>query len=129
MKNLSKYITIVSLIFGASIIAPQFGYACSKKSAGTEHSSSKKEHLKKALHKSGCNDKSCKRCKDGGNCEGACKHNSCRCSNSSNSLNLPIPLSAIAEKVFNVTEKHKFGYKECYYSSGFFSIWQPPKIS
>jgi hypothetical protein len=44
-------------------------------------------------------------------------------------LCLPIPIDLKTANPFAEIKKQKFGFKEAYYSSGYSSIWQPPKIS
>jgi hypothetical protein len=107
---------------------PSQSYACSKNSTKTEQSSCSKEKSKKSEHKKGYKGKSCKKCKSG-NCDGGCSHSSCRCSASTTSLYLPIPIELKAKNPFAEVKKQKLGFKEAYYSSGFFFIWLPPKIS
>jgi hypothetical protein len=63
------------------------------------------------------------------NCGGGCSHSSCRCGASITSLSLPVIIELKAKNQFAASKKQKFGFKEAYYSSGFFSIWLPPKIS
>jgi len=69
-----------------------------------------------------------KKCKSD-KCGGGCSHNSCRCGASITSLSLPVIIELKAKNQFAAGKKQKFGFKEAYYSSGFFSIWLPPKIS
>ena len=45
------------------------------------------------------------------------------------SLNVPTIIELKAKNHLAAAKKQKFGFKEAYYSSGFFSIWLPPKIS
>ncbi len=129
LKYLSKHISFVILLCLGFFLMPSISYACAKKAAKTEQVSCSKEQFQKAEHKSNCKDKSCKKCKDGHDCDGNCKHSSCRCSTSSSSLSIPIPTDLKLTTPFAETKKQKFGFKQAYYSSGYYSIWQPPKIS
>ncbi|MBF6645686.1 MULTISPECIES: hypothetical protein [Flavobacteriales] len=130
MKNWNKHITIVLWLFWGFLLAPNISYACSKAPIKTEQQKFSKNHHEKAEKKDCCKTKSCKKCKDGNGCGGNCKHNSCKCGVSSpNSLSVPIAIELKAKNYFAETKKQKFGFKEAYYSSGFFSIWLPPKIS
>ncbi|WP_231121128.1 hypothetical protein [Epilithonimonas vandammei] len=114
--------TLFCLVF---FMIPSQSYACSKNSTKTEQSSCSKEKSKKSEHKKGYKGKKCK----SGNCDGGCSHSSCRCSASTTSLYLPIPIELKAKNPFAEVKKQKLGFKEAYYSSGFFFIWLPPKIS
>ena len=129
LKNLSKHISFVILLCLGFFLMPSISYACAKKVAKTEQASCSKEQSERSEHKSSCKDKSCKKCKDGHDCGGNCKHSSCRCGASTTSLNLPIVIELKAKNLFAAAKKQKFGFKQAYYSSGFFSIWLPPKIS
>ena len=129
LKNLSKHISFVILLCLGFFLMPSISYACAKKTANTEQKSCSKDQSAKAEHKSSCKDKSCKKCKDGHDCDGNCKHSSCGCSTSSSSVNLQIPIDLKITHPFGETKKQKFGFKQAYYSSGYSSIWQPPKIS
>ncbi|MBX9448593.1 MAG: hypothetical protein KL787_02240 [Taibaiella sp.] len=122
------HISILTLFFLGFFLMPNQSYACSKKSTQTEQSSCSKEKSKKSEHKKGCKGKSCKKCKSD-NCGGGCSHSSCRCGASITSLSLPVIIELKAKNQFAASKKQKFGFKEAYYSSGFFSIWLPPKIS
>ncbi len=128
LKNFSIHISILTLFCLVFFMMPSQSYACSKNSTKTEQSSCSKEKTKKSEHKKGCKDKSCKKCNND-NCGGGCTHNSCRCGASTTSLSVPPIIELKAENHFTATIKQKFGFKEAYYSSGFFSIWLPPKIS
>lgn len=99
---------------------PSISYACAKKTAKTEQKSCSKEKSEKSHHKENC--------KDGHDCGGECNHSSCRCSTSSSFVSLPIPFDLKVTDPFADTKKQKFGFKQAYYSSGYSSIWQPPKI-
>ena len=129
LKNLSKHISFIILLCLGFFLMPSISYACAKKTTKTEQKSCSKDQSAKAEHKSSCKDKSCKKCKDGHDCDGNCKHSSCGCSTSSSSVSLPIPIDLKTANPFAEIKKQKFGFKEAYYSSGYSSIWQPPKIS
>ena len=129
LKNLSKHISFVILLCLGFFLMPSISYACAKKTTKTEQKSCSKDQSAKAEHKSSCKDKSCKKCKDGHDCDGNCKHSSCGCSTSSSSLSIPIPTDLKVTTPFVETKKQKFGFKQAYCSSGYSSIWQPPKIS
>lgn len=106
---------------------PSQSYACSKNSTKTEQSSCSKKKALKA--QDCCKTKSCKKSKeDKGHCSGNCKDKTC-------TNNAPSPFIAIISHLeinrdyFAEIKKQKFGFKQIHYSSGYFSIWLPPKIS
>ncbi len=60
-------------------------------------------------------------------CGGKCKNASCHCPTAP--LAFALTLDAGMKNHFIVLEKLTIGYTQSYISSGFHSIWQPPKIS
>ncbi|WP_407482286.1 hypothetical protein [Elizabethkingia anophelis] len=131
MKNFKIYTGIFTLMCFGFFLMPNQSYGCSKNSTKTEQSSCSKKQSEKSAHKAhktSCKDKSCKKCKNGG-CEDNCKHSSCRCGASTTSLSVLTAIELKAKNPFAAAKKQKFGFKQGYYSSGFFSIWLPPKIS
>ncbi|WP_091525515.1 hypothetical protein [Paenimyroides ummariense] len=63
-------------------------------------------------------------------CGGKCNDSSCKCSTGT-SLSLsavPTRIYFTTKAAFADTKTQKFDFKNTYYSSGYFSIWQPPKI-
>lgn len=129
LKNLSKHISVVILLCMGFFLVPSISYGCAKKLAKTEQNSNSKDQFYKAEIKDCCKTKSCKRDKDHNDCSGKCKHSSCKCSTSSSSLSLPTLVNIKTENHFAEIKTQKFGFKQAYYSSGYYSFWQPPKIS
>ncbi|WP_262152769.1 hypothetical protein [Chryseobacterium foetidum] len=125
---MSKHISFIVLLCMGFFLMPSISYACAKKTAETEQKSYSKDKSEKSGHKDSCNKKSCKKCKDRHNCGDNCKHSSCRCSASSTSFGLPMPIDLKTEIRFAEIKQQKFGFNQAYYSSGFSSVWQPPKI-
>ncbi|WP_336691087.1 MULTISPECIES: hypothetical protein [unclassified Chryseobacterium] len=128
MKTFSKHISFIILLCLAFFLIPNIGFACTKEEIKKEQKSCSKNQSTKAEKKDCCKTKSCKKDKDHNDCNGKCKHSSCRCSTSSSSLSLPIPIDLKTTNHFAEIKKQKFGFKQAYYSSGYSSIWQPPKI-
>lgn len=124
LKSLGKHISLLILLCLGLFLVPNQSYACTKKSTTAEQSSCSKETSKKTEHKD-----SCKKSNHDNGCEGSCKHSSCRCGASISSLVVPIDTELNTKNQFAEVKKQKFGYKQAYYPSGFFSIWLPPKIS
>lgn len=118
LKNYRIHIGILTLFCLVFFMMPSQSYACSKNSTKTEQSFCSKEKSKKSEHKKGCKSKSCKKCKS----------DKCRCGASTTSLNVPTVIELKAKNHLAAAKKQKFGFKEAYYSSGFFSIWLLPKI-
>ena len=129
LKNLRIHIGILTLLFLRFFLMPNISYACPKNATTAEKAACSKKKSAKAEHQAGCKDKSCNKCKHGKGCGGNCKHNSCRCGASVTSLTIPTPIDLKAKYPFAAVKKQKFGFKEAYYSSGYYSIWLPPKIS
>ena len=120
-KQLHILIIILTLGF---FLSPTLSYACGTK---TEKSCCKKEKTSKTEKKDCCNNKQSKD-KDN-SCGGKCGYSNCTSSTSVNcSL---IECYEIEFKNNNLDfseEKSKFYHSENLISSGFTSIWLPPKI-
>ena len=115
------HITIIILMFG--FFLPTSSYACGSK---TEKSCCKKELSSKTEKKDCCNNKD----SNGKNksCGGKCGHSNC------SSTSITFSIIATNEIVFKnnnlgfSTQKPKFYPSETFISSGFSSVWLPPKI-
>lgn len=119
-KQLRTIIIILTLGF---FMLPTLSYACGTKS---ESGCCKKETTSKTEKKDCCKNKQSKD-KDN-SCGGKCGHSNC----TSSSVNLSIiSLYEIEFKnnIFDFSiEKPKFYHSETFISSGFTSVWLPPKI-
>lgn len=129
LENWSKHICLVILLGLGFVLMPGISYACAKKSTKAEQVYCSKDPSKKTEQKECCKTKTCKKDKNQDDCGGKCKHSSCSCSTSSSSLSLPVLIDLKTKDLFAETKKLKFGFTQAYYSSGYFSIWLPPKIS
>lgn len=128
MKVFSKHINLVILLCLGFFLLPNITFACAKKTTKVEHTSCSKDQSIKSSKDDCVHDKSCSTNKQHKKCDGKCKHNSCKCSTTVTSLSLPAYITFSSKKIFAETKKQKFGFKQAYYSSGYSSIWQPPKI-
>lgn len=119
-KRLHIIIIILTLGF---FLSPTLSYACGNK---TEKSCCKKETSTKTEKKDCCNGK---HSKDKNNsCGGKCGHSNCTTSTVTFSL---ISFNEIIFKNNNFDfseEKSKFYHSETFISSGYTSVWLPPKI-
>ena len=105
-------------------LTPTLTYACGKKSEKTEKSCCEKgtsqNDTKECCKKSHSQDN-----KNDNGCGGQCGNPSCHCP----TVNITLPfVSEVKHNLFYV-EKLSIYYTETYISSGFRSIWLPPKIS
>ena len=119
-KRLHIIIIILTLGF---FLSPTLSYACGTK---TEKSCCKKEISSKTEKNDCCNGKHSKD-KDN-SCGGKCGHSNCTTPSVTFSL---ISLNEIRFKNNNFDfsiEKPKFHYSKTFISSGFTSVWLPPKI-
>ncbi len=133
MKNIF-HIAFLIFVFGVLFMPPQV-LACENRSGNSEMACCKKNKVSD-IHKKDCCAKKHGVKKHGAqnpknnskkDCDG-CDQNSCSCAPSSLSFTLPT-LFYLENKTFNsskVTEKSS--YTETYVSSGFLSIWLPPKL-
>ena len=121
MKN-RLHILIIILTLGF-FLSPTLSYACGTK---TEKSCCKKETSSKTENKDCCNGKHSKD-KDN-SCGGKCGHSNCTTSSVTFSI---ISFNEIQFKnnIFDFSsEKPKFYPSKTFISSGFTSVWLPPKI-
>lgn len=65
-------------------------------------------------------------CKSGKDCEGNCGNPACNCP--TNNTNFTIPVSDYQTLAKRIYRKQIFYHKKSNYTSGFLSIWLPPKI-
>jgi hypothetical protein len=117
------YILLIALL--SFFLTPTLTYACGKSAKKTEKSCCDK--TTSTTDKKDC----CKTHSENDNnndgCEGKCGHSSCHCP----TITLTIALPFVSEMKHHIIvfEKLTIGYTQSYISSGFHSIWQPPKIS
>ncbi|MDT3401943.1 hypothetical protein [Mucilaginibacter terrae] len=113
---------IMSLGF---FLMPGKTYACVSAKAQKERSACKKMQTDKHDAKHDC----CKGKKQHKKaCDGKCK--SCVCNNvPATHFSMLASVNSNAQHAFAETQKTTFGYKAAHYSSGYISIWLPPKIS
>jgi hypothetical protein len=105
-------------------LLPALGYACGTKS---EKSCCKKEISSKTEKKDCCKNKQSKE-KDN-NCGGKCGHSNCTSSTSVNFSIISFYEIEFKNNNFDFSvEKSKFYHSETFISSGFTSVWLPPKI-
>jgi len=127
LKTFSKHISFIILLCLGFFLIPSLSYACAKKSTQAEYKSSLKDQIPKIERTDNCKTKPCENCNDN-DCTGNCKHSCCRCITSSPAFSLPTLIYFKVTNLFAETKKQKFNFKQAYYSSGYSSIWQPPKI-
>ena len=121
MKN-RLHIIIIILTLGV-FLSPTLSYACGTK---TEKSCCKNETSSKTEKNDCCNGKHSKN-KDN-SCGGKCGHSNCTTSSVTFSI---ISFNEIKFKNNSFdfsTEKPKFYHSKTFISSGFTSVWLPPKI-
>ena len=124
---MTKQISILLIVMLGFFLTPTLTYACGKKTEKTEKSCCEKSPSQTGETKECCKKSHSQDEKDDDGCNGQCGNPSCHCPTINISITLPI-FSELKHSVFYV-EKLNFLYTETYISSGFHSIWQPPKIS
>lgn len=106
-------------------LTPILTYACGKLAEKTE-----KSYCEKGLSKSDTKDcckSHSKSDKNDDGCGGMCKNPFCHCPTTPHTVVLPIVAEMKHHYIF--FEKVTIVYTETYTSSGFCSIWLPPKIN
>lgn len=118
------YILLIALL--GFFLTPTLTYACGKSHTKTEKSCCDKK-TSQTDKKDCCKNKSSHNQKDNDNCGGKCGNSSCHCPTAPLAIVLPFVTEM---KYYNIfLEKVTIAYTEIYISSGFHSIWLPPKIS
>lgn len=107
-------------------LTPTLTYACGTNTEKTEKSCCEKG-TSKTDKKDCCKKDHSQKDKNDDGCGGKCKNPSCHCP----TLNFTIALPFVSELKHRISfvEKQSILYTETYISSGFHSIWLPPKIS
>jgi len=115
------YVIIIMLMLG--LFLPTSTYACGNK---TEKSYCKKETSSKIEKTDCCKNKQSK--EQDNSCGGKCGHSNCTSSTINCSIISPYEIIFKNNSFDFSTEKPKFYHSETFISSGFTSVWLPPKI-
>ena len=107
-------------------LTPTLTYACGKSHTQTEKSCCDKKTSQTDKNDC-CKNKNSHNQKDNDDCGGKCGHSSCHCPTVSFSFIPSTP--ELKYNLLVVAQKQFFLYSDPYISSGYHSIWQPPKIS
>lgn len=127
MKNLGKHICFVILLCLGFSLMPDKSYACAKEIDKSELNSCSKDQSSKAEKKNSCKTKSHQKDSVHHDCSGECIYNSCHCPASPLSIAVHLVTEIKNHNIF--LEKLAIDYNQSYVSSGFRTIWLPPKIS
>ncbi len=121
-------ILFVLLTFGF-ILTPQGSYGCETKSCKSEKTCCAKSKSTSKDKKFCCQNINKNKKNETGGCGGTCGHRSCSCPTTQ--ITFIIPFNTIIKDKFNLFnyKSQPFVHKEIQLSSGFLSIWLPPKIS
>lgn len=124
---MTKKIHILFIILTLGLfVTPTMTYACGTKSTKTEKYCCKKQNNN---NKDCCKKHKSNNNKQSNGCDGKCGHSSCSCSAAYHVFNLPFPAEIRMKTFFAEGKKLKFYYTKTRLSSGFYSIWIPPKIA
>lgn len=122
---MTRQISIMLIVMLGFFLTPTLTYACGKSHTQTEKSCCDKK-TSQTDKKDCCKNKSSHNQKDNDNCGGKCGNSSCHCPPIS--FGFVPTLSEPKYSVLVVSKRQFFFYTNPYLSSGFHSIWQPPKI-
>ena len=128
MKYLGSHISLVILFCTGFFLIPNISGACAKKSVKAVYISCPDKPSKTKDHLSCCKSGTCEKGMSTHNCSEECEHSSCGCTTSTSSLTFHAPVNSDMETHFAEIEQPIFGFKKASYSSGYLSIWLPPKI-
>ncbi len=122
--GMTRIFYTLSILLINFILPPTDTYACSSKLNVTEQSKIRSEQSCVQIIDS-CNNETGHCGKHGKDCDGKCSNSACQCSTS---LISTIPFFAQHTQVKVILNKSKFFYQQTYFSSGFLTIWLPPKL-
>ncbi|HRB86127.1 MAG TPA: hypothetical protein PLE27_05870 [Bacteroidia bacterium] len=122
---MTKQIYILLIATLGFFLTPTLSYACGKSHTKTEKSCCDKKSSQ--TEKKDCCKNHSDNEKDNDGCGGKCGHSSCHCPTVCFGCTLPFT-SEPKYNVLVVSKKQFFPYSDPYISSGFHSIWLPPKI-
>ena len=129
LKNWAKYISLLSVLILGFFLIPKTSYACAKNVRETASSSCSKKQDENRQSKDFSKTTSCEKKNQHKECNDQCKHSSCGCGTSAPSFGLLTRLSLYTKNHFSEITKQQFDFKQPHCSSGYFSVWLPPKIS
>lgn len=121
---MTRQISILLIVMLGFFLTPTLTYACGKSAEKTEKSCCKNETSKS--EKKDCCKSHSQNDKNDDGCGGKCKNPSCHCPTTPPTIALPF-VSKEKQNILFI-EKQNIPYTETYISSGFLSIWLPPKI-
>ncbi len=121
---MTRQISILLILMLGFFLTPTLTYACGKPAEKTEKACCKKETSQ--TEKKDCCKSHSQKDKNDDCCGGKCKNPSCHCPTAPLTIALPFVTEMKYHNIF--LEKVTIAYTETYISSGFRSIWLPPKI-
>ena len=129
LKNWAKYLSLLTIFTLGFLLIPNTSYACAKNVREMAPSSCSKKQDQHSPLKDLTKDKSCEKENQHKACDDQCKHSSCGCGTSAPSFGLHAVLTLHTKNHPSERTKQRFFFKHAHYSSGYFSVWLPPKIS
>ncbi len=138
LEMIKKFHILLLLLLIGFFIQPIQAYACGTHSVKTEKSccaTSKDNVQDNSQEKQCCQKHTSTKNDTEKECDNTCNSNSCHCSTSCQSIGF---LSIVEVKIIFFVknpfsdldiEKEKINYNENFLSSGFLSLWLPPKIA
>ncbi|QOI98869.1 MAG: hypothetical protein HRU69_08365 [Flammeovirgaceae bacterium] len=122
---MTRFIYIALLSLTGFLLTPPDTYACGSKSENLENTCTKKSDTQKG--KKSCCDTDNVQCNNHGrDCDGKCGNPNCHCPANHTYFTIPYFVKFSGFKL--IPHKPNFYYQDSFYSSGFLSIWLPPKI-
>lgn len=123
-KYMTRQISIMLIVVLGFFLTPTLTYACGKSHTKTEKSCCDKKTSQ--TEKKDCCKNHTDNNQNNDGCGGKCKNASCHCPTPPLTIALPFVTEMKYHNIF--LEKVTIAYTETYISSGFRSIWLPPKI-
>lgn len=128
MLNKRFYLFFLLIAFGF-FLSPKDTYGCGTRSIKSQKTCCAKEKYSNKVKKSCCkkNNENDKNEKDG--CGGNCCHRSCSCPTVQISFIIPNNTFIKNKSNYFKFKKHPFAQKNILLTTGYYTIWIPPKIA
>lgn len=123
---LNKFHILIIILTLGFFAKPTLTYACGTSATKSEKSCCKKSENENDNKKDCCKKSNSQNDKG---CDGKCGNSSCHCTASCNSFAVPYFVTFKSKFFPSISKKSLFPRDDNYFSSGFYSIWLPPKIS
>jgi len=110
------------------LLVPHISNACAKEKARAEQAFYSKNRLERNEQEACCKTNACKKSMHHKQLADQCGQGACTCTVFTSSLSFHLPDCMKMKVQFGENQPLKFAFKQACYSSGYTSVWLPPKI-